>query len=179
MFKWLATKFETCRASLQSRLEDSLKHTVVPTPHVNAAEWRKRGNAFLSAGSLDEAAECYRCGIRVAPNDAACYSNLGFVLGKCADIVCWNTSCRRWIFYGAVCTYSWWSIGLCHRRLPRNQRIREKRKISFFFFCFPINSFTFLLNGSDFFLLSVTPFLGYMVIFWPILNLSLKLFSNK
>ena len=82
MLKWLATKFEIGRASLQSRLEDSLQVPVVLTPQVDAAEWRNRGNAFLSAGSLVEAAECYRCGIRVAPNDAVCYSNLGFVLGE-------------------------------------------------------------------------------------------------
>lgn len=82
MLKWLATKFETRRAGLQSRLEASLQLAMGTSRHTGSAEWRRRGNAHLDDGLLNEAAECYRCGMEVDPDDAICYSNLGYVLGE-------------------------------------------------------------------------------------------------
>lgn len=50
-------------------------------PQVSAAEdWRAQGNAWLQSGNLNEAAQCYRNGIRDNPSDTACCSNLGFAL---------------------------------------------------------------------------------------------------
>ncbi|MES2508788.1 MAG: tetratricopeptide repeat protein [Pseudomonadota bacterium] len=44
------------------------------------AELRKRGNALLSQGKLDEAAMAYREAVRADPDDAASLVNLGYVL---------------------------------------------------------------------------------------------------
>lgn len=82
MLKWLATKFETRRASLQSRLENSLQPAAGASPQIGSAEWRRRGNAYLNAGSLNEAANCYRLGFESNPDESICYSNLGYVLGE-------------------------------------------------------------------------------------------------
>lgn len=82
MLKWLATKFEARRAGLQSRLEASLQPATGTRGQTDSAEWRRRGNAHLDDGRLNEAAECYRCGMEVDPDDAICYSNLGYVLGE-------------------------------------------------------------------------------------------------
>ncbi|MEO8021003.1 tetratricopeptide repeat protein [Polaromonas sp.] len=82
MLKWLATKFEARRAGLQSRLEGSLQPSMGTSQQISSAEWRKRGNAHLDAGRLNEAAECYRSGMAISPDDAICYSNLGYVLGE-------------------------------------------------------------------------------------------------
>jgi len=86
MLKWLATRFETRRAGLQSRLESSLQSATRSAPgaslQVSSAEWRQRGNAYLGAGSLNEAANCYRRGLESNPDDSICYSNLGYVLGE-------------------------------------------------------------------------------------------------
>ncbi len=82
MLKWLATRFETRRASLQSRLENSLQPSAGDGGRVSSAEWRRRGNAHLNAGRLNEAANCYRRGLESDPQDSICYSNLGYVLGE-------------------------------------------------------------------------------------------------
>ena len=82
MFKWLATKFETHRASLQSRLENSVRPAAAASHEISSAEWRRRGNTHLNAGNLSEAANCYRRGLESSPNDAICFSNLGYVLGE-------------------------------------------------------------------------------------------------
>jgi protein O-GlcNAc transferase len=82
MLKWIATTFEQRRASLQSRLENSLQPAAGPSRTVSSEEWRKRGNAHLGAGELNEAESCYRSGLDSDPHDAICYSNLGYVLGE-------------------------------------------------------------------------------------------------
>jgi protein O-GlcNAc transferase len=81
MLKWIATRFESGRANLQSRLENSLQPAGT-TAQISSAEWRKRGNAVLNAGKLQEAADCYRLGLQRDPQDSICYSNLGYVLGE-------------------------------------------------------------------------------------------------
>jgi protein O-GlcNAc transferase len=82
MLNWLATKFETRRASWQSRLEGSLQRASTGSPQISSAEWRRRGNDCLNEGSLNEAAICYRKGLESDPHDSICYSNLGYVLGE-------------------------------------------------------------------------------------------------
>lgn len=82
MFKWLAARYESRRARLQSRLEDSLRPTVDPVAQSASADWRRRGNAHLDAGRLDAAADCYRHGIEADPSSSIFYSNLGYVLGE-------------------------------------------------------------------------------------------------
>jgi len=82
MLKWIATKLETHRANLQSRLQDSPQVPASAALPGNSEEWRKRGNAYLNAGNLREAENCYRCGLNSNPDDSICYSNLGFVLGE-------------------------------------------------------------------------------------------------
>lgn len=80
MLKWLATKFENQRATLQSKLEHSLRSRPDILAPVNSEEWRKRGNACLRDDRLEAAAQCYRNGIQADAADAICYSNLGYVL---------------------------------------------------------------------------------------------------
>lgn len=80
MLNWLAKKFETHRARLQAQLESSLRPRADVLPLVDSAEWRKRGNACLRDGKLEEAHQCYRNGMLADPSDAICYSNLGYVL---------------------------------------------------------------------------------------------------
>jgi protein O-GlcNAc transferase len=82
MLKWIATRFEQRRASLQSRLENSLQPAAAPSQPISSEEWRKRGNAHLATGNLNEAAACYRRGLQSDPHDWICYSNLGYVLGE-------------------------------------------------------------------------------------------------
>lgn len=82
MLRWLATKFERRRAGLQARLENALTASESNSEPVGSAEWRKRGNALLDEDRLSEALVCYRFGVQADPNDAACYVNLGFVLGE-------------------------------------------------------------------------------------------------
>jgi protein O-GlcNAc transferase len=86
MLKWIATTFESRRASLQSRLENSLQPAAT-TVRISSAEWRKRGNAHLNSGNLDEAANCYRRGLESDPHDPICHSNLGYVLGELGQSV--------------------------------------------------------------------------------------------
>jgi protein O-GlcNAc transferase len=82
MLSWIATTFEKRRASLQSRLENSLQPAAGTSPSLTSEEWRKRGNAHLNAGNLNEAENCYRRGLVSSPLDSICYSNLGYVLGE-------------------------------------------------------------------------------------------------
>jgi protein O-GlcNAc transferase len=82
MLKWIATTFERRRQTLQSHLEKSLQPAAGSTVPVSSEEWRKRGNAHLGAGDLNEAANCYRRGVDTDPGDSICYSNLGYVLGE-------------------------------------------------------------------------------------------------
>lgn len=82
MLRWVATKFETGRANLQSRLENYLQAAAVASPQVSSAEWRRRGNSHLNSGNLKEAADCYRRGLESDPRDSTCYSNLGYALGE-------------------------------------------------------------------------------------------------
>jgi protein O-GlcNAc transferase len=86
MLKWIATRFETRRASLQSRLENSLQPSAT-SQRVTSEEWRKRGNAHLATGNLNEAAACYRRGLESNPLDSICYSNLGYVLRELGHLV--------------------------------------------------------------------------------------------
>lgn len=46
------------------------------------AELRKRGNALLAQGKLDEAGQAYRMATLADPQDAASFVNLGYVLGQ-------------------------------------------------------------------------------------------------
>jgi protein O-GlcNAc transferase len=78
MLKWIATKLETRRANLQSRLGSASQPHVASS--VSSQEWRKRGNAYLNSGNLEEAANCYRRGLESDAGDSICYSNLGYVL---------------------------------------------------------------------------------------------------
>jgi protein O-GlcNAc transferase len=82
MLKWIATKLETRRTNLQSRLGATLQAPDPAGQPASAEEWRKRGNAHLNSGNLDEAADCYRRGVEVNPDDSICYSNLGYALGE-------------------------------------------------------------------------------------------------
>ena len=80
MLRWLATQFESRRARLQARLENSLRESKDMADSGASAQWRKKGNAFLDDNNLPEAEQCYRQGIQADPMDASCYSNLGYVL---------------------------------------------------------------------------------------------------
>lgn len=80
MLKWLTAKFQGSKAGLSARLPASHHHQAGATVTVDAAEWRKRGNAHLNEGELEGAEQCYRNGIEADPNDSICYSNLGYVL---------------------------------------------------------------------------------------------------
>ena len=87
MLKWLATQFESRRAGLQARLENSLRESKDVADSEESSQWRKKGNAFLDDNNLSKAEQCYRQGIQANPLDASCYSNLGFVLVQmgCAE----------------------------------------------------------------------------------------------
>jgi protein O-GlcNAc transferase len=76
MLKWLIKKLE----SRGDRLHPGSNARAVVAEPINAAEWRKRGNAFLDDEKLSEAERCYRSGMLVEPGDAICYANLGYVL---------------------------------------------------------------------------------------------------
>ncbi len=80
MLKWLAIQFESRRARLQASLEDALRKKQGGADTGEAAQWRKKGNAFLDENNLPEAENCYRNGILADPMDSSCYSNLGYVL---------------------------------------------------------------------------------------------------
>jgi protein O-GlcNAc transferase len=82
MLKWFATKFEHRRAALQAQLEKSLEVATQPKQPLDSSEWRKRAIAYLNENRLIEAQVCYRRGIQADPNDATCYSGLGYVLGE-------------------------------------------------------------------------------------------------
>lgn len=80
--------FESKRSSAQRALEQS----IVPVPsHPSAANsdsWRKRGGAFLVQGQLEQAFDCFQKGVELNPQDALCFSNLGFIhaeRGQVAD----------------------------------------------------------------------------------------------
>jgi predicted O-linked N-acetylglucosamine transferase (SPINDLY family) len=77
MLKWLTAKFETRKAGSPPPQGSSLH---LSAEAVDAAEWRKRGNAHLGDGRLEDAEQCYRNGIDADPTDAVCHSNLGYVL---------------------------------------------------------------------------------------------------
>jgi protein O-GlcNAc transferase len=77
MLKWIATTFQRRRVNLQSRLG---KAAGGASAAVTSQEWRTRGNAHLGTGNLEEAAACYQRGLICNPQDAICYSNLGYVL---------------------------------------------------------------------------------------------------
>ncbi len=89
MLKWLATQFERRRGALQARLEGHLRDKLALTPErQRSTELRQQGNDFLAAGNLEQAEHCYREGAAADPKDAACHSNLGYVLyeqGRRAD----------------------------------------------------------------------------------------------
>lgn len=80
MLKWLAIQFEAKRARLQRRLETSLGERHQWQLISDTEQCRKKGNEFLRNGNLTGAEGCYRNGIQVDPTDAACHSNLGYVL---------------------------------------------------------------------------------------------------
>lgn len=82
MLKWLATQFESRRARLQARLENSLREGRDMADSGESGQWRKKGNAFLDENNLADAEQCYRHGIQAYPLDARCYSNLGYVLAQ-------------------------------------------------------------------------------------------------
>lgn len=89
MLKWLATQYERRRGALQAKLEGRLRDKLATTPaRQQSAELRHQGNECLAAGNLAEAEQFYRQGVAADPKDAACHSNLGFVLyeqGRRAD----------------------------------------------------------------------------------------------
>lgn len=81
MLKWLATQYERRRGALQARLEGRLRDKLATTPaRQQSAELRRLGNECLAAGNLAEAEQYYRQGVAADPKDAACHSNLGYVL---------------------------------------------------------------------------------------------------
>lgn len=80
MLTWLATQFESRRARLQAKMENSLRKSSGIDDLGESARWRKKGNAFLDENNLPEAEQCYRNGIQADPLDSSCYSNLGYVL---------------------------------------------------------------------------------------------------
>lgn len=81
MLKWLATQYERRRGALQARLEGRLRDKLASTPaRQRSAELRRLGNECLAAGNLAEAEQYYRQGVAADPKDAACHSNLGYVL---------------------------------------------------------------------------------------------------
>ncbi len=45
-----------------------------------AVDWKRRGNAFLAEGKLDEAVACYRRAVEQSPSDPYAHLNLGFGL---------------------------------------------------------------------------------------------------
>lgn len=80
MLTWLAKRFEKNRAELQARLESSLRVKESSTETSTTLDFLKSGNEFLSQGKLSDAEACYRKGILADAKNAACYSNLGFIL---------------------------------------------------------------------------------------------------
>lgn len=84
MLKWLVSKIDRHRASVQSELIKSpptRSGTPVPvSASTGANAWRELGNNNLKDGKLEDAARCYRRGIEAEPSDAACYVNYGYVL---------------------------------------------------------------------------------------------------
>lgn len=80
MLKWLTSKFESRKAAIPARHENLSGVSKEPEAQTAADEWRKRGNAFLDDDKLADAEQCYRNGIEVDPENANCYSNLGYVL---------------------------------------------------------------------------------------------------
>lgn len=82
MLRSLFNKFESGRAALQRRLEESLPSGTAQSVSSSSVDWRKRGNELLNSGMLGEAAECYRSGIEADPCNSIFYSNLGYVLGE-------------------------------------------------------------------------------------------------
>jgi protein O-GlcNAc transferase len=51
-------------------------------PAEDASALKKRGNALLGAGELEQATQCYRQALVLAPNDVGTLVNLGFVLNE-------------------------------------------------------------------------------------------------
>ena len=66
--------------SLKKKLFGGLAPALPTQPVESASELRKRGNESLAQGRLDEASQCYRKALTLAPNDGAALVNLGFVL---------------------------------------------------------------------------------------------------
>lgn len=79
MLRWLASKFEQSRASLQAKLEKSLPSAKTPTLQIDIPNWLQLGNAALDAGDLAHAARCYQSALDLSPNDVSALVNLGFV----------------------------------------------------------------------------------------------------
>src|SRR5512141_215811 len=82
LFNWLG--------NIPSRLERS-KHAVAATgdslptqsdPLTQSASHKRRGNALLAQGKMDEAAASYRQAIAADRQDADAHLNLGFVLSE-------------------------------------------------------------------------------------------------
>lgn len=84
MLKWLASKFDNHKSSVQPEPvlpPLSSSSALVSLSVLEQADiWRKRGNTFLADGKLEDAARCYQQGILAEPTAAACYSNFGYVL---------------------------------------------------------------------------------------------------
>ena len=75
MLKWLTAQFQKRRSDQRALLPNADGANCL-----SSEQWRKKGNAFLSDDNLPEAERCYRNGIQTDPDDAICYSNLGYVL---------------------------------------------------------------------------------------------------
>ena len=82
MLNSIATRFEHWRSSLRGRLVEFASSSRRPVIPSTSTEWRERGNTFLDQNLLNDAQVCYRRGTQTDPEDAACFSSLGFVLGE-------------------------------------------------------------------------------------------------
>ena len=80
MLKWLSAKFQSHKEGSLRQPENFSAPMLENAVQVTADEWRKRGNALLGDEKLNAAEQCYRNGIAADPQDAICYSNLGYVL---------------------------------------------------------------------------------------------------
>jgi protein O-GlcNAc transferase len=76
-------------SAAKSQPEQSVRVAAAPPIEgdANALEFKQRGNALREQGHLQEAVQCYRQALALAPNDVGALVNLGFVLSELEQYV--------------------------------------------------------------------------------------------
>jgi protein O-GlcNAc transferase len=74
--------FASLKKKLFGSAEAAARAPTEPTENADASSLKKRGNEALGRGRLDEAAQCYRQALALAPNDVGALVNLGYVLNE-------------------------------------------------------------------------------------------------